>query len=148
MLRRKINLLTLAALAGAVSSPAFAHHSQAMFEMTKCVTMDGTVRAFEYSFPHSWLWIEVPKDDATATWAFEFAAPTQMIEIDKRWNRNIVRKGDKITVQFSPNKNGGSSGALHSLLLSDGTKLLAATPACSLEPDAVGGGPRPPAAAR
>lgn len=100
------------------------------------------MRAFEYNFPHSWLWVVVTQNDVQTTWAFEAAAPAQMIEIDKRWNRTIVKKGDKITVQFSPHKSGGNSGALHSLLLPEGTKLLAATPACSQEPDAVGG-PRP-----
>ena len=132
-------LLALAALAGAASSPALAHHSQAMFEMSKCVAIEGTVRTFEFGFPHSWLWIVVSKDGAPGIWAFEAAAPAQMIEIDKRWARTIVKKGDKVAIQFSPNKDGGNSGALHSLLLPDGKKLLAATPACALESDAVGG---------
>lgn len=138
--RSKRRLLTLAALASAASGPVLAHHSQAMFDMAKCLTIDGTVRTFEYNFPHSWLWIVVPnKDDTQSIWAFEAAAPAQMIEIDKRWARDVVKKGDKITIQYSPNKNGRNSGALHSVLLPDGTKILAATPACGLEPDAIGG---------
>jgi hypothetical protein len=138
MTHRTRQLLSLAALACTISNPSIAHHSQAMFEMSKCITIEGTVRTFEYGFPHSWLWVVVSRDNAPAIWAFEAAAPAQMIEINKRWARTIVKKGDKITVQYSPNKDGGNSGALHSLLLPDGTKLLAATPACALEPDAVG----------
>lgn len=142
MLRHKKKLLTLMLLAGTASNAAFAHHSQAMFDMSKCFTLEGTVRAFEYTFPHSWLWVVTTKDGTQTTWAFEAAAPTQMMEIDKRWNRTIVKKGDKITVQFSPNKSGGNSGALHSLLLPEGTKVFAATPACAQESDAIrGGGP-------
>jgi hypothetical protein len=133
-------LPALFTLCGTVSAPALAHHSQAMFDMEKCVTMQATVRTFEYNFPHSWLWVMVPgKGDAMDNWAFEAAAPAQMIEIDKRWARDVVKKGDKITIQFSPHKDGRNSGSLHSILLPNGSKILAATPACKHEADAVGG---------
>jgi len=142
MTSRRLRMFTLFALAGVAGSPAFAHHSQAMFDMSRCMKLEGTVRAFEYSFPHSWLWIDAVQDDMPVIWAFEAAAPIQMMEIDKRWSRNVVKKGDKVAIQFSPHKNGGHSGSLHSLVLPEGTRLLAATPACGQEADAIGG-PRP-----
>jgi hypothetical protein len=43
-------------LAGA----AQAHHSAVMFDHSKCVVINGTVRAFQFESPHSWLWLTVP----------------------------------------------------------------------------------------
>ena len=37
-----------------------AHHSYAMFDMSKTVTLQGTIRDFQWTNPHSWIWIDVP----------------------------------------------------------------------------------------
>lgn len=124
----------LAATAVLISATADAHHSAAMFDMDKCQTLDGTVRAFQFQFPHSWLWVIVPNSKGgTDTWALESAAPAQMSEIDERWRREVVQKGDKVTVKFSPMRDGRTGGALAQLTLPDGTVLRAATPACARE---------------
>lgn len=136
----KLRLLaSMAALMGLSSAPALAHHSQAMFDMSKCVSIQGIVRKFEYNFPHSWLWVNVANANGTQdVYGFEASAPAQMIEVDKRWSRDIAKKGDAITVQYSPLKDGRTGGALHRLILQDGTSLIAATPACANEADKVG----------
>lgn len=113
---------------------AMAHHSQALFDMTKCQTISGTVRTFQYQFPHSWLWLVVNNDKgAQDVWGFESSAPSQMMELEPRWKRDVVKKGDKITVKFSPLKDGRTGGAMASVTLPDGTVLRAATPACAKE---------------
>ena len=70
----KITMISCAALLGAVisGSPALAHHSKAMFDDSKCDTLAGTVRNFEWEYPHSWLWIVVPVANADPQiWGFE-----------------------------------------------------------------------------
>lgn len=115
-----------------MANSAFAHHSQAMFDMTKCYTLEGTVRTFQYQFPHSWLWVVVPNTQGGEdVWGFESAAPSQMMEIDPRWKRDIVRKGDKIKINFSPMRDGRTGGAMGPVTLPDGSVIRAATPACS-----------------
>lgn len=132
MQRHKI--ITLALLAVTASSSAFAHHSQAMFDMDKCRTIKGTVRTFQFGFPHSWLWIVVPgPQGADDIWGFESAAPVQMMEVNPRWKRDVVNKGDKVTIRYSPMKDGRHAGALGTLALPDGSVLRAATPACAAE---------------
>lgn len=126
--------IPLSALALLATSTAVAHHSQVQFDMSRCLTIQGTVRTFQFQFPHSWLWVVVPntrgEDDV---WGFESSAPVNMKEIEPRWARNIVNKGDKVTVRYSPMKDGRHGGALGTLALPDGSVLRAATPACSGE---------------
>ena len=43
--------------------PAWSHHSGAMFEPEKVVTLEGTVKEFEYTNPHSWLYVTVRDDE-------------------------------------------------------------------------------------
>jgi Family of unknown function (DUF6152) len=116
------------------SGSAFAHHSQALFDMSKCQTLEGTVRTFEYQFPHSWLWVVVPNAKGSEdVWGFESASPSQMIEVEPRWKKDVVKKGDKVKVKFSPLRDGRTGGAMATLTLPDGTTLRAATPACNTE---------------
>jgi hypothetical protein len=109
-----------------------AHHSQVLFDMNQCLTLSGTVRTWQFESPHSWLWVIVPNaQGSNVVWGFEASAPAQMIEAEQRWKRDIVKAGDKVTVRYSPLKDGRTGGALNMLTLPDGTALRAATPACS-----------------
>jgi hypothetical protein len=120
------------AVAMAVSGNAFAHHSQVLFDMNRCLTIAGTVRSWEFESPHSWLWVVVAGDKGSnAVWGFEASSPAQMTEAEHRWKRDVVKTGDKVTVRYSPLKDGRTGGALNSLTLPDGTTLRAATPACA-----------------
>ncbi|HLI85157.1 MAG TPA: DUF6152 family protein [Bryobacteraceae bacterium] len=46
-------------VAAVLSLPAFAHHSNVAFQVTKVVTVKGVVKAFEWRNPHTWLTLEV-----------------------------------------------------------------------------------------
>jgi hypothetical protein len=114
------------------SGNAAAHHSQVLFDMNKCLTLSGTVRTWQFESPHSWLWVVVPNAKGSSdVWGFEASSPAQMIEAERRWKRDIVKAGDKVTLRYSPLKDGRTGGALNTLTLSDGTTLRAATPACA-----------------
>lgn len=125
-----MGFIALLALLG--STTAQAHHSGAMFDMMKCNEIAGTVRAFQFQFPHSWLWIMVPNAAGGAdVYGFEAAAPVQMAEVDSRWQKDVFKKGDKITVKFSPLKDGRMGGALALVTLENGEVLHVASTACS-----------------
>jgi hypothetical protein len=103
---------------------ATAHHSAAMFDTTRCLTIKGAVRNFEWQNPHSWLWIIVPGSTAAGDiWGFEFPAPSQLIELDQRWSSRVVAHGDKVTISFSPLKDGRHGGLLNALTVADGRIL-------------------------
>ena len=51
----KIRTLSLAIVAAvAFATPAFAHHSFAMFDSEKLITFKATVKQLEWTNPHSW----------------------------------------------------------------------------------------------
>jgi Family of unknown function (DUF6152) len=133
-MKRNKPTIALGIMAAFASAAAHAHHSQALFDMSRCQTLVGTVQSFQLQFPHSWLWVVVPNGKGGMdTWGLESSAPAQMTEVDKRWKRDVVKKGDKISVKISPMKDGRTGGALATLTLPNGTTLRAATPACAKE---------------
>src|SRR5215831_4948663 len=69
----KVKVLGLTAVAAAVLAiPAIAHHSFAMFDAEKVATLEGTVREFQWTNPHSWILMMVNNDKGEAQqWAIE-----------------------------------------------------------------------------
>ena len=120
MNRRLILLTCCLTLAG--SAPALAHHSFAMFENAKTMSLDGTVKALEWINPHSWIHI-VTLNNASKPeeWAFEMGGPGQLS--GQGWTRDSVKVGDKITVTFHPMKDGSHGGSEMLVKLPDGTVL-------------------------
>ena len=109
------------ALAGIAlaASPAFAHHSGAMFDRTKKVTISGVVTNFEYVQPHSWIDVRTTGEDGKAvTWAFEGGAPGQMKSVGL--TPQTLHVGDKITITGYPLRDGRTGGAFVELTLPDG----------------------------
>ena len=119
-----IRTIGLAALAAAAfAAPALAHHSFAMFDADKTVSMKGVVKEFEWVNPHSWLRVTVD-DKATgrpAQWAFEMGSPGQQAQ--RGWKPDSVKPGDKVTVSFHPLKDGSRGGQLLSAALPNGQQL-------------------------
>lgn len=109
---------------------AHAHHSFAVFDTQSVRTLQGTVRAFEFSYPHSWLWIDVPDGKGGAEpWGFESASPTELSHV-AGWTRTTVKKGDKVSVTFCPLRDGRHGGAFVSIVLPDGRKIMGANNGC------------------
>jgi hypothetical protein len=130
---RKALILIFALVAqGAMSVCAWAHHSKAMFDDSKCLELEGTVRNFEWQFPHSWVWVVVPTSGGGGgdIWGFESMSPSQLVEVDPRWTRNVVSVGDKVKVKFSPLKDGRHGGSMNTLTIPDGRVLLGAPNSC------------------
>lgn len=105
------------------ASAAHAHHSFANFDQSQRKSIEGTVRAFEFTFPHSWLWIEVPNGrGGSVAWGFEGAGPAELNRIGG-WTGTSVRPGDKVTVNYCPLRSGKAGGAFTSVKLADGRVL-------------------------
>src|SRR5205823_14305043 len=110
MKRIRFGILFSVALLVAVALIAEAHHASVMFDSTKEVTFDGTVKEFQYTNPHSWLLVDVTnKDGSVTTWGFEAEGPSTLL-------RNGVKPADlkfgtKVTITGHPMKD-GRPGAL------------------------------------
>ncbi|HTP38228.1 MAG TPA: DUF6152 family protein [Steroidobacteraceae bacterium] len=117
-------VLASGALALTASSGARAHHSFAMFDSTQCKAIAGTVRNFQWTFPHSWIWLNVPGRNGTVqVWGFEGEPPSDLSR--QGWKKNTLQKGDKVNLHYNPLRDGRMGGAFSSALLPDGTLLMA-----------------------
>src|SRR5205085_2348132 len=107
------------AAALALSAPAFAHHSHAMFDHEKLQTITGTVMTFAYVNPHGELDIAVEgkKGELVKYW-FEMSNLTQMVQRGIRMN--TFKPGDKITVHYHPLKDGRLGGSYTSIVAANG----------------------------
>lgn len=100
-----------------MAAPVSAHHSFAMFDETKAVTVKGTVREFQWTNPHAWIFVTVPTADGkTVEWALETGAPTVLFR--QGWRQDTIKAGDKIEVIVRPRRDGGTGGQLaHRMLI-------------------------------
>src|SRR5579863_6488764 len=84
-----------------VAAPASAHHSFAMFDLTREVTVQGVVKQFTWANPHVWLDIVVNGDNGQAqTWGLESLAVGLLYR--QGWTADSVKVGDKVTVVVHP----------------------------------------------
>ena len=88
---------------------ALAHHSYAAFDMTLQKTVNGTVKKFDWTNPHTWVWIDVVNEQGvTETWGIEGMSPNYLAR--RGWSRSTLKAGDKITVTVRPMKSGEKGG--------------------------------------
>lgn len=114
--------ILLAAVAAAIATPAFAHHSAAMFDAEREVTLQGTVREFQYTNPHSWIQVMVPGQDGKALeWSIETAAPIVLLRAGIK--KTSIMPGEKVSVRVHPMKDGSAGGNLIALTKADGSVI-------------------------
>jgi hypothetical protein len=122
MIKRGMTALWSVLVAGIVALPGFAHHSATMFDMVKTVTVDGVVKEFQYSNPHSWLLVDVKnKDGSTTTWGFEAEGPSTL-------QRSGIRPSDfapgtKLKISGHPMRNGTPAAIWTEAVRADGKRF-------------------------
>ena len=115
-----------AVLVAAISVPAFAHHSFAMFDAQKTITLEGTVKELEWTNPHAWLRMMVDDQKAgrPVLWAFEMSSPGRLVTMGMK--ADSVRSGDKVSVTFHPMKDGSRGGQFMQAKLPNGQNVVRA----------------------
>ena len=104
------------------TSAAVAHHSYSAFEMTGEKTISGTIKKFDWSNPHSWIWIDVANEQGNVdTWGIEGMSPNFLSR--RGWTRTTLKPGDKVSITIHPLKNGEHGGSFVSAKRPDGEVL-------------------------
>jgi len=107
----------------ATAIPAFAHHSYAEFDTDSKLTLQGTVKEFQWTNPHSWMLVMAP--NATTgeqeQWAVEFSSVSLLAS--RGWKPKTVVPGDKVEITFHPMRNGSHAGSYMAIKLPNG-KLM------------------------
>jgi hypothetical protein len=103
-------------------SPAPAHHSYAMFDAGKLVTVEATVKEFQWTNPHSWLQVMVPNDKGSAEeWSLELGP---LVVLHRwGWKPHSLNPGDKVKVSLNPLRDGTHGGRLMGIVLPSGETL-------------------------
>jgi len=103
-------------------STASAHHSPAMFDMSRHAVLKGVVREFQWTNPHSYIQLLV-RDDAgnEKEWNLEMAAPNYLY--NNGWRPGTLKAGDNVVVTIAPLKTGADGGLVVEVTMADGRKL-------------------------
>jgi hypothetical protein len=101
-----------AAVAGVAGvTPAAAHHSFALFDAQKSMTLEGDVKQFQWTNPHTWIQlIVVDAAGKNAEWSIEGASAATMAR--QGWSRLALKPGDHAVVVIHPLKDGTRGGSL------------------------------------
>ena len=110
------------AVVALAADPAFAHHSFAMFDSAKNVTLEGTIKEFQWTNPHSWIQIQAPNAQGKMEeWAIECGSPNTLARTG--WRPGSFKPGDKVTIRVGPMKDGSKAGIFIGAILQDGKTL-------------------------
>jgi len=101
-----------------LTAPAAAHHSFAMFDQSKIVTLEGTVAEFQWTNPHAFIELEAA---GGRHWSIELNSPNNLKR--QGWTKAALKQGDRISLRMSPLRNGKPGGLFLDLTKADG-KLL------------------------
>jgi len=114
--------LALLAAAALLALPAHAHHSFAMFDQSQRVTLNGTVREFQWTNPHAWIHLEVARaDGGSELWKVELNSPNNLKR--QGWKSGVLKPGDVVTLVLNPLKDGSHGGLFVAVTLPDGSVL-------------------------
>lgn len=84
-----------------------AHHSFAMYDSDKVVTLEGTIKEFQWTNPHAILKVTSGADGQV--WTLELTAPGQLTR--NGWTHSTLKAGDAIKVQLHPFRDGRLGGS-------------------------------------
>ena len=122
MKNRLLKLFGMLAVLLMVSVPMFAHHGTSAYDTTKLTTVKGTVTDFQFNNPHVMISVETKDDKGKVEmWIGEANSPNVLTR--HGWDRDIIKKGDQITIFGYRPKNGAKTLRLQKVVLSSGQEL-------------------------
>jgi hypothetical protein len=99
------------------AAPAFAHHSGAMYEPTKTMTLTGTVMSWDWKNPHAHVEIMT----ADGAWGVECSTPNILAR--KGWTNTAFAPSDKVTATMRPMKDGSKESYMLTITTAKGVTL-------------------------
>jgi hypothetical protein len=110
-----------------LSAVAAAHHSYAMFDGTRTMTVKGTVAKLEWTNPHVFVWMYVPNPAAESgfdLYAFENGSPNVLARAG--WSKDTFAAGEALTIEYWPLLDGRTGGHFREATRADGSTLRGA----------------------
>ncbi len=101
--------------------PASAHHSYAMFDLGKTVTLEATVVRFKWQNPHAFIEADVTSPGGTERWSIEMTSPNNLAQ--EGWKRTSLKTGDRVRIWVHPLRSGARGGSYVGVRLANGSTL-------------------------
>ena len=122
-MRTNMSRFAIASTAAAlIAGAAIAHHSTAMFAWGKEVKIaTATVERWEWTNPHTFLYVTVPGPSGPEHWAFEGMSPNHLGRIG--WSKRTVSPGDKVALTYYALKDGRKGGFDVTITLPNGQTM-------------------------
>jgi hypothetical protein len=135
-------------LALCLTSSAAAHHSYAMFDGSRTVTVVGTLAKLEWTNPHVFIWVWVQDGSGEPVlYAFENGSPNVLTR--RGWSKTTFAPQEKLAITYWPLTDGRPGGHFAVATRVDGTEVRAAGgPGGDVDASAPIPAPPPPAASR
>jgi hypothetical protein len=123
-----------AVIAGAallsLTTAAFAHHSFAVYDHARTLTLRGTVTKFQWTNPHAFIELDVKQPDGSVKhYSVELTSINMMQRVG--WRSNMIKAGDQVTAVVAPLLTGEPVGLGLEVILADGTKRDLPVPAAA-----------------
>ena len=106
------------------SFPLLSHHgSNVVYDLTRSITVAGTVTEFQFVNPHTQILFEVPGADGSAVgWLAGLPGSARLI-LEEGWSRDTLKPGDEILILGAPARGDAPSVWVEQVYL-DGAPLL------------------------
>jgi len=120
----RVRWIGLGLAIGGASVPhyASAHHSFAMYDSTRPITIEGVVKEVQWTNPHVWIEVMVPNAaGGQDQWSIECTSVNFMTR--RGFSKRTIKPGDKISLTLSPLKDGSHGGAFRSVNSLNGAPL-------------------------
>jgi Family of unknown function (DUF6152) len=92
-----------------------------MFDEHRTITLQGTVKAFQWANPHCWVQLLVPDAGITREWSVEMGSTTELFR--SGWRPRTLQPGDKVTIVAHPMRDGTTGAQFLSAVGQDGAPL-------------------------
>lgn len=121
-------VIVVASLLALGMSTSMAHHSAAVYVQGKKTTVSGTVKKWQWTNPHAFLWLVVDNGkNGTAEAGFELGSPNTLVR--NGFKATTFKAGDKATVIYAPRRDGQPGGGLEAVYVDKEGKWLSWGPA-------------------
>ena len=106
---RALKYALIAFAAPLTATSAFAHHSFAMFDQSKSVSLQGTIKDFRWTNPHVFIQLLVKTDSGNEEeWSIEMTSPEHLARVG--WRPGTLKPGDQVSLAIHPMRDGTAGG--------------------------------------
>jgi Family of unknown function (DUF6152) len=118
-----LRIFGFAALCSLVALPVLAHHARSGYDLSKTVTLKGTITKVDWTNPHALIYFDVADGTGRAqNWHAITGGPSRMSRFG--WTGDTLKPGDQITITGNPTKDGSSEIWLDRIVLPGGREVV------------------------